>query len=429
MFAVRLLPRSQFMDDRVVITGIGMVTAVGQDRESTWHAVKAGHNGVRKLCGMPGIPDGLLLGATVEGIPLDRFGDRNFPIAMAAAREALEDSRLDLRRCDRSRIASSYGTCGGPTPWMAGEYARREGTTQIKPWWENLLYSAVPTRVANRLGIYGPRLVNSTACATGSIATINGMRAILDGQADIAFVGSAQTLHPILSAGFYNMRVLANADDPAVACRPFDANRTGFVMGEGAATLVLERLSSARARGASIYAEILGGALMSDSTHVTDLSADSRPLTHLLDRTLRKANLVPSDVAYINAHGTGTKQNDAMETRGIRAAFGSAANHLCISTIKANLGHLVNAAGAVELAITAMALRDGFAPPTVNLTHPDPDCDLDCVPLIGRRRALEHAVKISIAFGGHLAAIALRRWSGAGERCEPAPAAMLRLAA
>lgn len=417
------------MEDRVVITGIGMVTAVGHDRESTWRAVKAGHNGVRKLCGMPGIPDGLLLGATVEGVPRDRFGDRNFPIAIAAAREALADSRLDLRRCDRSRIASSYGTCGGPTPWMAEEYARREGTTQIKPWWENLLYSAVPTRVANRLGIFGPRLVNSTACATGAIATINGMRAILDGQADIAFVGSAQTLHPILSAGFYNMRVLANADDPAAACRPFDANRTGFVMGEGAATLVLERLSSARARRASIYAEILGGALLSDSTHVTDLSADSRPLTHLLDRTLRQSNLVPSDVAYINAHGTGTKQNDAMETRGIRAAFGSAANRLCVSTIKANLGHLVNAAGAVELAITAMALRDGFAPPTVNLTHPDPDCDLDCVPLVGRRRALEHAVKISIAFGGHLAAIALRRWSGAGERCEPAPAAMLRLAA
>lgn len=417
------------MDDRVVITGIGMVSAVGRTRESTWSAVKAGKNGVRKLCGMPGIPDGLLLGATVEGVPLDRFGDRNFPIAMAAAQEALADSRLDLKRCDRSRIASSYGTCGGPTPWMAEEYARREGTTQIKPWWENLLYSAVPTRVANRLGIYGPRLVNSTACATGTIATINGMRSILDGQADIAFVGSAQTLHPILSAGFYNMRVLANADDPAAACRPFDANRTGFVMGEGAATLVLERLSSARARGASIYAEILGGALMSDSTHVTDLSADSRPLTHLLDRTLRKSNLVPSDVAYINAHGTGTKQNDAMETRGIRAAFGSAANRLCVSTIKANLGHLVNAAGAVELAITAMALRDGFAPPTVNLTHPDPDCDLDCIPLVGRRRALEHAVKISIAFGGHLAAIALRRWSGAGERCEPTPATMVRLAA
>ena len=131
---------------------------------------------------------------------------------------------------------------------------------------------------------------------------------------------------------------------------------------------------------------MLGGALVSDATHVTDLSVDSTPLTHLLGTTLRRSGLAPSDVAYINAHGTGTKQNDAMETRGIRAAFGSAANDLCVSTIKANLGHLVNAAGVVELAITALALRDGFAPPTVNLTHPDPECDLDCVPLVGRRR-------------------------------------------
>jgi 3-oxoacyl-(acyl-carrier-protein) synthase len=417
------------MNERIVITGIGMITAVGRDRESTWTAVKAGRNGVRKLCGMPGIPDGMLLGATVEDVKHDRFGDRNFPLALAAAREALDDSRLELRKLDRSRIATSFGTCGGPTPWMIEEFARSGRALASAPWWENFIYSAVPSRIANRFGLLGPRMVNSTACATGTIATINAMRAIEDGQCDVAVVGAAQALHPILSAGFYNMRVLANAEDPAGACRPFDANRTGFVMGEGAAVLVLERLSAARARGASIYAEMLGGSMLSDSTHVTDVSADSRPLTYLLDRTLRRSGIAPSDVAYINAHGTGTKQNDVMETRGIRAAFGAAANHLCVSTIKANLGHLVNAAGVVELAITALALRDGFAPPTVNLTHPDPECDLDCVPLVGRRRALEHAVKVSIAFGGHLAAVALRRWSGAGERCEPAPDAMIRLAA
>jgi 3-oxoacyl-(acyl-carrier-protein) synthase len=417
------------MNERIVITGIGMITAVGRDREGTWQAVKDGRNGVRKLCGMPGLPDGMLLGATVQDVALDRMGDRNFPLAIAAAREALADSRLDLKRIDRSRIGTSFGTCGGPTPWMIEEYVKQGVATENTPWWENFLYSAVPTRVANRLGLYGPRLVNSTACATGTIATLNAMRAIEDGQCDMAFVGAAQALHPILCAGFYNMRVLADAEEPAAACRPFDANRKGFVMGEGAAVLVLERLSSARARGASIYAELLGGAMLSDSTHVTDLSADSGPLTHLLNRTLKRSRLDPDDVAYINAHGTGTKQNDAMETRGIRAAFGAAANRLCVSSIKANLGHLVNAAGVVELAITALALRDGFAPPTVNLTDPDPECDLDCVPLVGRRRKFEHAMKISIAFGGHLAAIALRRWNGAGERCEPAPDVAYRLAA
>ena len=417
------------MDDPVVITGLGMVTAVGRDRESTWRAVKAGKNGVRKLVGMPGIPDGLLLGATVEGITPDIRGDRQYPMAIAAAREALADSRLDLDTVDRSRVASSYGTCGGPTPWMAAERDRQHPHEPPTEWWDTLLYSSVSARMANRMGLFGPRLVNSTACATGTVATISAIRAIEDDQCDIAFVGAAQSLHPILSAGFYNMRVLANHDDPAEACRPFDANRSGFVMGEGAATLVLERLSHARARRAPIYAEILGGALLSDSTHVTDLSADSTPLVHLLNKTLRRADLAPSDIGYINAHGTGTKQNDAMETRGIRTAFGSAANDLCVSTIKANLGHLVNAAGVVELAITALALRDGYAPPTVNLTTPDPECDLDCIPLVGRRRKLEYAMKISIAFGGHLAAIALRRWSGAGERCEPAPAAVARMAA
>jgi 3-oxoacyl-(acyl-carrier-protein) synthase len=418
------------MDDRVVITGIGMVTAVGHDRESSWRGVKLGRNGVRKLCGVPGLPDGLLLAATVEHMPPDVRGDRNYPLALAAAREAIDDCELDLGDVDCTRIGTSYGTCGGPTPWMADEFRRRQRKAAVVPWWENLYLASPAARVADDLGLLGPRLCNSTACATGTIATLNAYKAIRDGQCDKALAFGAQTIHPILAAGFYNMRVLAKADDPAAACRPFDANRSGFVMGEGGAALMLERLSDARARGARIYAELLGGALVSDATHVTDLSVDSTPLTHLLGKMLDRSRLAPRDVAYINAHGTGTKQNDAMETRGIRAAFGPAADELCVSTIKANLGHLVNAAGVVELAITTLALRDGFAPPTVNLTHPDPECDLDCVPLVGRRRKFEHAVKISIAFGGHLAAIALRRWNGAGERCEVVDEpATLRLAA
>jgi 3-oxoacyl-(acyl-carrier-protein) synthase len=418
------------MDDRVVITGIGMVTSVGRDRESTWRAVKNGRNGVRQLIDVPGLPDGLLLAATVEDQPSDCRGDRNYPLALAAATEAIEDSDLDLKDVDRTRVAASYGTCGGPTPWMAAEIQRRERKTAPVEWWDNMYLASPAARVADDLDLLGPRMCNSTACATGTIAALNAYKAIRDGQCDKAVVYGAQTIHPILAAGFYNMRVLAKADDPAAACRPFDSNRSGFVMGEGGAALVLERLSDARARGARIYSEMLGGALVSDATHVTDLSVDSTPLTYLLGAMMKRARIAPRDVAYINAHGTGTKQNDAMETRGIRAAFGAAANDLCISTIKANLGHLVNAAGVLELAITAMALRDGFAPPTVNLTHPDPECDLDCVPLIGRRRKFDHAVKISIAFGGHLAAIALRRWNGAGERCEVVEtAAPLRRAA
>ena len=179
---------------------------------------------------------------------------------------------------------------------------------------------------------------------------------------------------------------------------------------------VLERLSHALDRGADIYAEVLGGSLLSDARHVTSLDGGCDALVHLIDRTLRKSGLAPRDVEHINAHGTGTEQNDRMEAQGIRRALGPAANRICVTANKSMLGHAVNASGGIELALTALALRDGYVPPTVNLTDPDPECDLDCVPLIGRRRTLEHALKLSIAFGGHLAAVALRRWSEAGQR-------------
>lgn len=418
------------MSDRVVITGIGMTTAVGRDRESSWRAMKGGQSGVRRLTGIPYLPDGLLLAATVDDVPCDSRGDRNFPLGLMAAREAIADSHLDLDAADRTRVGWSSGTCGGPTPQMIEALVQLGQVKPTAPWWENLYLATPPARVANALEIRGPRLCNSTACATGTIATINALRAIRDGQCDVAIVGGAQTIHPILAAGFYNMRVLAQHEDPTAACRPFDSKRSGFVMGEGSAAMVLERLSDAQARGAKIYSEVLSGTLLSDATHVTDLSTDSTTLVQLLNTTLKRSRLTPKDIGYINAHGTGTKQNDAMETRGIRTAFGAAANDLCLSTVKANIGHLVNAAGVVELATMALALRDGFAPPTLNLTDPDPECDLDCIPIVGRRRAFEHAIKISIAFGGHLAAVSLRRWSGADARSEPVePQVSLRRAA
>jgi 3-oxoacyl-(acyl-carrier-protein) synthase len=187
-------------------------------------------------------------------------------------------------------------------------------------------------------------------------------------------------------------------------------------MGEGAAMFVLERLSHALDRGADIYAEVLGGSILNDGRHVTNLDGDCDALVHLIDTTLRKSGLGPSDIDHINAHGTGTEQNDRMEALGIRRSLGPATHKVCVTANKSMLGHAVNASGGIELALTALALRDGFVPPTLNLTDPDPECDLDCVPLFGRRRTLQHALKLSIAFGGHLAAVALRRWNEAGER-------------
>jgi 3-oxoacyl-(acyl-carrier-protein) synthase len=381
--------------------------------------MQRGESGIRRLTGVPSIPDGLLLGATadVEGEYPGQL--KNIPLCRQTAAEALADARIHFPRVDRDRFGCSIGAHMGDTGYVV-ERLGKEAELHPPgkpPWWEQWLPNTACAMVAADYDLRGPRLSNSTACASGSIAILKAVRSIRDDQCDIALAGSSEAIHPLFAAGFYNMGVLADHEDPTQACRPFDANRTGFVMGEGAAMFVLELFEHAQERGAAIYAEILGGRILSDARHVTSLDANSDVLTELIRYTLKDSALVPRDVTYVNAHGTGTKQNDLLESRGIRAAFGRSAGSLSVSANKAMLGHLVNASGSVELAITALALRDGFAPPTLNLTEPDPECDLDCVPLVGRAQPLEHALKLSIAFGGHLAAIALRRWTGR-EACQ-----------
>jgi 3-oxoacyl-(acyl-carrier-protein) synthase len=381
--------------------------------------MQRGESGIRRLTGVPSIPDGLLLGATadVEGEYPGQL--KNIPLCRQTAAEALADARIHFPRVDRDRFGCSIGAHMGDTGYVV-ERLGKEAELHPPgkpPWWEQWLPNTACAMVAADYDLRGPRLSNSTACASGSIAVLKAVRAIRDDQCDIALAGSSEAIHPLFAAGFYNMGVLADHEDPTQACRPFDANRTGFVMGEGAAMFVLELFEHAQERGAAIYAEILGGRILSDARHVTSLDADTDVLAELIRYTLKDSALVPRDVTYVNAHGTGTKQNDLLESRGIRAAFGRAAGSLSVSANKAMLGHLVNASGSVELAITALALRDGFAPPTLNLTEPDPECDLDCVPLVGRAQPLEHALKLSIAFGGHLAAIAIRRWTGR-EACQ-----------
>jgi 3-oxoacyl-(acyl-carrier-protein) synthase len=277
------------------------------------------------------------------------------------------------------------------------------------PWRDQWLPNTACWLTASRHGLYGPRLSHSTACASGLIAVLTAVRAIQDGQCDLALAGSAEAITPLFAAGFHQMRVLANHDDPRQACRPFDLDRQGFVMGEGGAMFVLERLSDALARRAQIYAEVAGGRLLATAHHVTGLDMESDALVHLISDTLDTSGLSAGDIGYINVHGTATQQNDLAEARAIRRAMGSAADLLCVSATKSILGHLINAAGSVELAITALAMRDGFVPPTLNLTRPDPECDLDCIPLVGREKPFVCALKLSVAFGGTLAAVALKR--------------------
>jgi 3-oxoacyl-(acyl-carrier-protein) synthase len=407
---------SAHRDDRepIVITGIGMIASVGCDRESVWRAVRRGQSGVRSLCGMPEIPDDLLIAATVE-VPLGRPGElKTITLLHLAAAEAMADSRVDLDDVDRDRFACAISGHMGDTAFVPEQMGLNHLTDPAAvPWWQQWMPNTGCSMVANRFGLYGPRICHSTACASGLIDILSAVRAIEDDKADIALAGSAEGIHPLFAAGFHRMGVLAHHADPAQACRPFDRHRSGFVMGEGGAMFVIERLSHAVRRGARIYAEILGGRMMAEAHHVTGLDSDSEALASLIAATLDDAQLAPGDVNYINAHGTGTQQNDVVETRGIRRALGSAADKTWVSATKSMLGHLVNASGSVELAITALALRDGFAPPTLNLTDPDPECNLDCIPLVGRPSRFQTALKLSVAFGGHLAAVALRRWMDA----------------
>lgn len=398
----------------IVITGIGLIAAVGRHREDVWQAVRRGQSGVCSLAGLPDVPASLSIGAPVALEPEYPGQLKTIALCQHVAAEALTDARIQWNDIDRSRFGCSISGHMGDTGWF-DEQPGRVPAPHAKdlPWWSQWLPNTACSLVANRYGLEGPRLCHSTACASGLIEVLSAARSIRDGQCDITLAGSAEAFHPLFAAGFQAMRVLATHEDPRQACRPFDSRRSGFVMGEGAAMFVIERLSHALRRGARIYAQIMGGKMQAEAHHMTGLDAESETLAYLISGTLRTSRLAPEDIGYINAHGTGTLQNDVVETRGIRRALGRAADRLCVSSTKSMLGHLVNAAGSVELAITALALRDGFAPPTMNLTDPDPECDLDCIPLVGRRTSFEHALKLSVAFGGHMAAMALRRWDRA----------------
>ncbi|MGD9722290.1 MAG: beta-ketoacyl synthase [Pirellulales bacterium] len=404
--------RSQF--EPVVITGIGLTASVGDDRESVWQAVREGRSAMRRLSGLTGIPDGLLIGAPVDTAPGPPGELKVFALCDRVADEALADAAIDANSIAPERfgcaISAHMGDASGVAELLGLSHMYPPRTV---PWWTQFLPNSACSRTATRLRLHGPRIGHSTACASGLIEILTAMRAIQDGQCDAALAGSAEAIDSLFAAGFHQMRVLAYHDDPRQACRPFDRERQGFVMGEGAAMFVLERLGHAQARGARIYAELVCGKLAATAHHVTGLDTESDCLAHLITETLRAGGLAPHDISYINAHGTGTQQNDLAEARAIHRAMGRAANRLCVSANKSILGHLINAAGTVELAITTLAMRDGFVPPTLNLTHPDPECDLDCIPLVGRKNQVAAALKLSVAFGGTLAAVALRRWDAA----------------
>ena len=391
-------------NEKVVITGIGLVTSNGFGREAVWAATQHGVSGIRRLeeGELPGVQ--LNLGAPVS-VDLD-FPEQTKVIRLAhlAAEEALFDSGVDVDEVESSRFGCAISGHMGDVRWWKGDVGFQE---------DQWLPISACRSVADRFGLLGPRFVHSTACASGLVDTLMAVRAIRDGQCDIALAGSAEAIDPVFAAGFRKMRVLADNTAPEESCLPFDERRRGFVMGEGAGMFVVERLDHALARGATIYAEIVAGKMMADAHHVTSLDENTAALERLITDTLCRADLAPGDIGYVNAHGTGTEQNDLIESVGIRRAFGSTADDLCVSSLKAALGHLVNASGSVELALTVLGMRDGFAAPTLHLDRPDPRCDLDFVPHFARENRYQHAMKLSLAFGGHLVAAIVRRWNDA----------------
>jgi len=400
------------LGEPIIITGVGLVTALGQDRESVWNAVCQGKCGVGHLTGVAGLPEGLMLAATVNLPTPNRQILKTTQLSEMAADEALADAGVDWNSVDRDRFGC----------WVGAHMADDRGTLEAQGiefddpgleanWFDQWLPNTTYAYLARKYGLRGPGLSHSTACASGLIEMLSATRALRDGQCDIALVGSGESVTRLLAAGFHRMRVLAHDDDPTQACRPFDQNRHGFVLGEGAAMFVVERLSHAVQRGAKIYAEVRSCRCLAEAHHITGLEENAGTLVRLIGDTLEDAGLQRSDIGYVSAHGTATELNDMVEMRGLHEAIGVENQDYCVSATKAMHGHLLNAAGCVELALTTLAMRDGFAPPTLNLTHPDAECKFDGVPLVGKVNRFQHALKLSLAFGGHLVAVALSRWN------------------
>lgn len=389
----------------VLITGIGLVTPLGADRESSWQAIRAGQNGLRSVRLRDG---GMVVGGPV---PIKREDHPNWihRLAQRAAGEAVQDAGLDLERLDRDRAGCVVGSSGCPSEPVISRI--RANNSESGSYWEAAFPNIAASVVAARFGLYGPLLSPAAACATGLISVLRAADCIQDGSCDVMVAGCADaSLDRFNVSGFRRMRVLADGSKcpPEQAARPFDRRRSGFAIGEGASMFVLERLSHALYRRARIYAVLAGGHMGADAYHVTHLNPDPSHLAWHISRTLHRAGVSPAEVDYINAHGTGTLQNDLAEARAIHQAFGPVAGKVRLSAVKAMIGHLLTAAGGVELAITALAVRDGFIPPTINLTEPDPEIGLDCTPLSGIAYPIRTALKLSIAFGGHFGAAVLR---------------------
>jgi 3-oxoacyl-[acyl-carrier-protein] synthase II len=400
--------------NQVVITGIGLITSLGCHRDLVWSAIRRGESGARWL-DLPG------LGSGYAGFPIVGAGSMGVDADPAlewlarAADEAMLDARVAGSGLDPERAGVLVGLSkGGVRSLVRTREMVRSGEfdeATLARTWMRSWPSAGAALLAGRYGFRGPCSAPIAACATGLVAALGAADLIRRGVCDLALAGGADSsLEPILLASFRRMKALARVeDDPKRAVRPWDRDRSGFLVGEGGGVLVLERLDHALARGATPYAELAGGALGADAFHETALDPNPLGLARVIVRALQAAGVEPSEVDAVNVHGTATLGNDPLECRALRLAFGPEADRLACSANKGQIGHLLGAAGSAELAIAALCVRDGFAPPTLNLDHPDPACDLDGTAGVGRSTPIRALLKLSLGFGGHFAAAVLVR--------------------
>ncbi|MBM3679454.1 MAG: beta-ketoacyl-ACP synthase II, partial [Actinobacteria bacterium] len=380
---------------RVAVTGLGAVTPLGLDVQSTWEAVIEGRSGVGWIEAFDVSAFPVRIGAEVKGFEPEsvmsakeaRRSDRNVLFAVGAAREAWAHAGdLDVAP-DRAGIlfgSAIGGVAGIVQQW---ETFRERGWDRVSPYFlPSVLVDTASGQIAIELGLRGPNYAPVSACATGSHAIGEAAEVIRRGDADVVLAGGSEAcIHPVVLAGFCSMRGLAVEDeDPTLASRPFDATRAGFVMGEGAGALVLEEMERAEARGARIYAEVIGYGASNDAHHLAQPDPASTGVAEMLRAALVRAGVRPDEVGYINAHGTSTPLGDLAETNAIKAVFGDHAYRLAISSTKSMTGHCFGAAGAIEAIMSVLALHHGHLPPTINYRTPDPECDLDYVPNAAR---------------------------------------------
>ncbi len=397
---------------RVAVTGLGAVTPLGNDARSTWRAAVAGESGIDWIRAFDATELPVRVAAEVKDFDATQVAspkevrklERNVLLALGAAKEAMGDAGLN--GFDPARVGIVFGSAiGGVNGILEQEEIRRErGPERVSPnFLPNVLVDSASGQLAISLGIKGPNYAVVSACATGSHAIGEAAELIKRGDADAVLAGGAEAcMHPLILAGFTAMRGLAVENEhPPHASRPFDATRAGFVMGEGACVFVLEDFEIAEARGARVYAEILGYGASNDAHHMAQPEPEATGVADMMRAALSRAGVAPERVGYINAHGTSTPLGDLAETKAIKGVFGEHAYRLAVSSTKSMMGHTFGAAGAIEAMMCVLAIHEGVIPPTINYEHPDPECDLDYVPNEARDAHLDVALSNAMGLGGH----------------------------